>query len=1592
MALLLFRFCPVFAIGLLLLNGFAVLPASAFVNEAGPDRLRLTVSPPAHVIITATKNTPVYLPCHAEAVVDPNELGVDSDMDLDQDLDEVEYDENNGNEEVDILNPPHIERKGFYEDTFDLHNLAHENIDPNGHGNDLDEEADEEYDEDDQSSRYRRSSYGRDELIEYVWYRNGLEFFSTAFQNQNHKQTHKGFRLFPNGTLKIPYNRQMSNISAGVYRCRANLTRHGSGSILSTESVVSIAYLERNNLLISENNTIMASTHQSLVLHCPFDSHPPANITWIVNRTQIIVNNYAVGPHENRYYQLQNGSLLVTDMHMSDAGRYRCNASNNFSAKTLRSYGYVVAIKPASTSNLANRLLPRMQPQNISIRAGSTLKLNCAGESGRPRWTFIPRQSKIPINLVNFTYQLLFTNVSVDKHEGVYNCSFGDDYQLYNVTVLMLPTFLNNMTSYTSSVVASMSFNCSANGNPAPRITWFKNGREIKNNHIVHFNYPILRINTIDPEDEGLYQCIAKNEAGEASVSMYLSIRDKDRYRRLSRRPESIQCFPIDTTSLYVRFERGLQQMNTDYAMYYLASSSPHSWFSSPPTQLMTNNSLKITGPMVVPFRNYTVYLRTCSVSSVPDAENTGPAGKKQVIPSKLSKGVQCASQGVPVLSIFFSNGIFIWWPRFSGVEPTAYTIQLKHNDTTALPFDALQINGTTQILDDYITHEEVEPLLTKIPITVRETRENVLDESSDKKRRKRRRRAFDSLTGTQLDLESADASVGVAGHHDKHEIKYRQVLVTQLKVPGNVTGVFIPNTKNVNVRILGSTAEDGEPMVQDLHYIQWKTIDTSVRRPDAVNRFQTSHVDVRSVQFTWSRFIATDLLNKCLMLCYKNVNHDVFIRGGSNRINCVNIPKDAMHFNLVGLLPFTSYKAFLKPCYSKEPISDVLDFLTKQDVPGPVTNHGLIRKDGITLTWGPPENRNGQLQGYLIQWIDKDNVNHSVKLTIDTNHFQFPNVSTDDKINISIMAIGSTGVGIPIYVKMMNQIVEVTEPEPQEYIPWIEIGIGAFMVIFLLLFCCILVIHRKNCKKAQRNQAAAATTSALQMHPVNCNADIHEMQTLIGTSEQLPVLIPNGTYKQPESQLPSSNQQSAHTFGSNRFPHANSNPSSNNPETQNGKSRLLFLNRNGLLQKPTNSSSACASLLPLQKPTLPSHVLGSSINEPLNPVLKINSSSSNLGEEPEPKPIAISSNSIYRSTNSSYQNNDGHCEEPRGGYNVSGGCPQHMTLTTGDPNQLQPIHSYRPAVTTTSSLATTAPTVLAINAISTTAEREPSSAATSTSASNLSSTSIRSNGSSSCSVQSQQQQEQQSVNPQLQQPQHRTVKYGSSYDPGSNGVDLAAAVRITENPQYLKNKATPAGYHSPAAVLNTSLFDSSQRRLLDLTIDSNSIELYDDDDVTNCDQNDDANQSNTSTHNLPSSECSSLPHHHHHHPQQQQLSVRMRLAPASESDLEETECNNNNNNNEHQRAGYHSGCLRLSPLHRQHLLNSSSPPCGGGGGNHNECVLTSHDEEDDDLHHLEELDNSSSLLNESSLSTKPLHQQHTSSWNFRRPIVGPNG
>lgn len=48
---------------------------------------------------------------------------------------------------------------------------------------------------------------------------------------------------------------------------------------------------------------------------------------------------------------------------------------------------------------------------------------------------------------------------------------------------------------------------------------------------------------------------------------------------------------------------------------------------------------------------------------------------------------------------------------------------------------------------------------------------------------------------------------------------------ITEVRVPGNVTGILIPNTKRIVVRVLIPIIFENREFEQDLRYVQWKIV-----------------------------------------------------------------------------------------------------------------------------------------------------------------------------------------------------------------------------------------------------------------------------------------------------------------------------------------------------------------------------------------------------------------------------------------------------------------------------------------------------------------------------------------------------------------------------------------------------------------------------------------------------------------------------------------------------------------------------------------------------------------------------------------------
>jgi hypothetical protein len=240
----------------------------------------------------------------------------------------------------------------------------------------------------------------------------------------------------------------------------------------------------------------------------------------------------------------------------------------------------------------------------------------------------------------------------------------------------------------------------------------------------------------------------------------------------------------------------------------------------------------------------------------------------------------------VTVYSTIAPNGIFIWWNQFNSLNFTSVVVQFWHNDTNNPTMFEAQIVGTRKIHAEFMDWTEVEPNLVKIPATTKVT----IASSATKQNKKRRVRRSQQLNAnTKQILDSVDTG----GESSKRQASDKtgtfqpvatNVTITEVMMDGNVSGILIPNSNRVIVRVLVSVMPGGELVEQDLRYLHWKTIDWSTNKPVAVVNFRETGIEPNNLQFSWQAIGDAD--NLCLNICYKNMGQD-FIPVRGTAVDC---------------------------------------------------------------------------------------------------------------------------------------------------------------------------------------------------------------------------------------------------------------------------------------------------------------------------------------------------------------------------------------------------------------------------------------------------------------------------------------------------------------------------------------------------------------------------------------------------------------------------------------------------------------------------------------------------------------------------------
>ncbi|XP_053473599.1 netrin receptor DCC [Ictalurus furcatus] len=296
----------------------------------------------------------------------------------------------------------------------------------------------------------------------------------------------------------------------GAYQCLATL--EGVGAIVSRTAKVTVAGPLR---VVVPTESVSSYMGDTALLRCEVTGEPMPVVRWQKNRDELPLT---FDP-ESRVVVLPSGSLQVSKVQPPDAATYRCLAENPGSARTGTDADLRVLPEPGVVRNLV--FLQR--PVKVTALQGRDAVLECSA-SGYPTPSFYWMRGSEIIQIRSRKYSLLggsnlLISSVTDDDSGAYSCvAYNKNENITSsceLSVLVPPQFLNypsNTYAYESS---DIEMECAVTGNPQPTVRWMKNGEAvIPSDYFQIVDGGNLQILGLVRSDEGFYQCVAENEAG----------------------------------------------------------------------------------------------------------------------------------------------------------------------------------------------------------------------------------------------------------------------------------------------------------------------------------------------------------------------------------------------------------------------------------------------------------------------------------------------------------------------------------------------------------------------------------------------------------------------------------------------------------------------------------------------------------------------------------------------------------------------------------------------------------------------------------------------------------------------------------------------------------------------------------------------------------------------------------------------------------------------------------------------------------------------------------------------------------------------
>ncbi|XP_070837515.1 protein sidekick-1 isoform X2 [Chaetodon trifascialis] len=327
----------------------------------------------------------------------------------------------------------------------------------------------------------------------------------------------------PQYRLSVPSVRRTD---AGLYQC---IVRNRMGAVISRRTEVQVAFL--GNFSAEEQRKTATQGRAAIISQPALPSFPRPVVTWYKDGHKIIPNNRIAITLDNQ--------LVVLATTAADAGRYHVEAVNEMTGENVTSPAVYLSVSVGkknrgSTDPELEIVAPVIVigPKDTTVVAGSEAILECIANA-RPIDTLVVSWKRDGRRLTGGRQLIIPAPASTDT--GLYVC----EASLSNSTAKHVEARAHLSVVEPPSLTAqpkrkisaeldrNVDVPCLATGVPQPRVEWFKDSVPLSK--LANPRYKVtaaagLTVRRVQPGDGGIFQCIARNTAGESQAHTQLLV------------------------------------------------------------------------------------------------------------------------------------------------------------------------------------------------------------------------------------------------------------------------------------------------------------------------------------------------------------------------------------------------------------------------------------------------------------------------------------------------------------------------------------------------------------------------------------------------------------------------------------------------------------------------------------------------------------------------------------------------------------------------------------------------------------------------------------------------------------------------------------------------------------------------------------------------------------------------------------------------------------------------------------------------------------------------------------------------------------